>query len=85
VGRDAEATGVIPRDKDVTLEPLHGSRARVRNGHSRGNYQILVPILPQNVHGLWMDKESAARAINLSLWGLALLISGGTILAYFLR
>jgi hypothetical protein len=58
---------------------------RIRNGHSRGNYQILVPILPQNAHGLWMDKESADRALNLSLWGLALLISGATIIAHFLR
>jgi len=78
MGRDAEATGVVPRDQDVTLKRLPRSRAR-------GNHQIFVPIIPQNVHAVWMDKESADRAINLSLWGLALLISGGTILAYFMR
>jgi hypothetical protein len=48
------------------------------------NSQILVSITSQNMHAS-MDRETADRAINISLWGPALLIFGGTILAYFMR
>jgi hypothetical protein len=38
-------------------------------------------MLQQNGHGDPMESDAIDRAITFSLWGLALLIFGGTILA----
>ena len=46
------------------------------------NIEIVVSISPQSVHGGPMGRDETARIIDVSLWGLAFLILGGTILAY---
>ena len=43
---------------------------------------IPVSITLQSVHGESMDRDATDWAINFSLWGLAMLIFGGTILAF---
>jgi hypothetical protein len=48
------------------------------------NIEIVVSITPQSVHGGPMGRDATARAIDVSLWGLAFLILGGTILAYLI-
>jgi len=47
-------------------------------------YEIVVSITPQSVHGGRMARDATARVIDASLWGLAFLILGGTILAFLL-
>jgi len=44
-------------------------------------FNILVST-EQNAHGSRMNGDAADWAINLSLWGLALLILSGAILAF---
>jgi hypothetical protein len=46
------------------------------------NIEIVVSISPQSVHRGPMGRDMTARVIDASLWGLAFLILGGTILAY---
>ena len=46
------------------------------------NMEIVVSIAPQSVHGGPMGRDETAWVIDASLWGLAFLILGGTILAY---
>jgi hypothetical protein len=45
-------------------------------------HEIIVSIAPQSVHGGPMGRDETAWVIDASLWGLAFLILGGTILAY---
>jgi hypothetical protein len=44
-------------------------------------YEIVVSIAGQSVHGVPMRRDATDLAIDVSLWGLAFLIFGGTILA----
>jgi hypothetical protein len=45
-------------------------------------HNMPVSITPQSVHGESMDRGTADWAIDFSLWALALLVFGGTILAF---
>jgi hypothetical protein len=49
---------------------------------SHFNASIFVSISEESAHAGRMDSDAADWAINFSLWGLALLILGGTILAF---
>jgi len=46
------------------------------------NCNIPVSITPQSVHVESMDRDATDWVIDFSLWGRALLVFGGTILAF---
>jgi hypothetical protein len=45
-------------------------------------HNMPVSIKPRTVHGESMERGAADWAIDFSLWALALLVFGGTILAF---